>query len=115
MSGRMELSMSPTTIVLRSAGLACSLVLATVFYPLESGNWSADRNANPPELRAKKHVLSLTLRAGIASDGKTSFFSRGHPRARTLRLSPGAQLKISYVTDLPSKPLEKCLAGPCLD
>jgi len=107
--------MSPTTIVLRSAGLACSIVLAAVFYTLESGNRPADRNANPTELRAKDHVLSLTLHAGIAGDGKSSFFFNGQPNAPTLRLSPGDQLKITYVNDLPAKPPEKCLAGPCMD
>ena len=107
--------MSPTAMVLRSAGLACSIVLAAVFYNLESGNKPADRNANPPELRAKDHVLSLTLHAGIASDGKSSFFFNGQPNAPTLRLSPGDQLEITYVNDLPAKPPEKCLAGPCMD
>ena len=107
--------MSPTVIVLRSAVLACSIVLAAVFYTLESGNRPASRNANPPELRAKDHVLSLTLHAGIASDGKSSFFFNGQPNAPTLRLSPGDQLKVTYVNDLPVKPPEKCLAGPCMD
>jgi FtsP/CotA-like multicopper oxidase with cupredoxin domain len=111
----MELSMSPSKIVVRSAALACSIVLAAVFYNLESGNKPTDRNANPPELRAEDHVLSLTLHAGIASDGKSSFFFNGQPIAPTLRLSPGDQLKITYVNDLPAKPPEKCLAGPCLD
>jgi suppressor of ftsI len=111
----MELSMSPTAMVLRSAGLACSIVLAAAFYTLEPGNKPAERNANPPELRAKDHVLSLTLHAGIASDGKSSFFFNGQPNAPTLRLSPGDQLKITYVNDLPVKPPEKCLAGPCMD
>jgi len=100
---------------LRSAGLACSIVLAAVFYTLESGNKPSDRNANPAELRAKDHVLSLTLHAGIASDGKSSFFFNGQPKAPTLRLFPGDQLKITYVNDLPAKPPEKCLAGPCMD
>ena len=107
--------MSPTAIVLRSASLACSIVLAAVFYTLEPGNKPADRNADSPELRAKDHVLSLTLHAGIASDGKSSFFFNGQPNAPTLRLSPGDQLTITYVNDLPSKPPEKCLAGPCMD
>jgi len=111
----MELSMPPTAIFLRSAGLACSIVLAAVFFTLESGNRPADRNTNPPELRAKDHVLSLTLHAGIASDGKSSFFFNGQPKAPTLRLFPGDQLKITYVNDLPAKSPEKCLAGLCMD
>jgi suppressor of ftsI len=111
----MELSMSPTAIIVRSAVLAGSIVLAAVFFNLESGNKPTDRNADPPELRAKDHVLSLTLHAGIASDGKSSFFFTGQPNAPTLRLFPGDQLKIAYVNDLPAKPPEKCLAGPCMD
>jgi suppressor of ftsI len=70
---------------------------------------------NPPELRAKDHTLSLTLHAAITSDGKDSFYFDGQPSAPTLRLSPGDQLKISYVNDLPAKPQERCLIGPCLD
>jgi len=107
--------MSHIAIILRSASLAGSIVLAAVFYNLESGNRPADRNANPPELRAKDHELSLTLHAGIASDGKSSFFFNGQPNAPTLRLSPGDELKIRYVNDLPAQPPEKCLAGPCMD
>jgi FtsP/CotA-like multicopper oxidase with cupredoxin domain len=111
----MELSMSTTAIIVRSVLLACSIVLAAVFYNLESRNKPTDRSPNPPELRAKDHILSLTLHAGIASDGKSSFFFNGQPNAPTLRLSPGDQLKIKYVNDLPSKPPEECLAGPCMD
>ena len=107
--------MSPTAIIVRSAVLAGSIVLAAVFCNLESGNKLTARNPNPPELRAKDHALSLTLHAGIASDGKSSFFFNGQPNAPTLRLSPGDQLKIAYVNDLPAKPPEKCLAGPCMD
>ena len=96
--------MSHIAIILRSASLAGSIVLAAVFYNLESGNRPADRNANPPELRAKDHELSLTLHAGIASDGKSSFFFNGQPNAPTLRLSPGDELKTRYVNDLPAQP-----------
>src|SRR6202045_3046850 len=69
----------------------------------------------PLPLRAKDHTLSLTLHAAIAADGKNSFYFNGQPNAPTLRLSPGDQLKITYVNDLPAKPPEKCLAGPCMD
>jgi FtsP/CotA-like multicopper oxidase with cupredoxin domain len=78
--------------------------------------------ANPPEslphtleLRAKNHILSLTLHAAITPDGKSSFYFNGQPNAPTLRLSAGDQLKITYVNDLPAKPPETCLAGPCMD
>jgi FtsP/CotA-like multicopper oxidase with cupredoxin domain len=69
--------------------------------------------SNPPELRAKDQILSLTLHAAITSDGKASFYFDGQPNAPTLRLSPGDQLKINYVNDLPAKLQERCLIGPC--
>src|SRR6202158_4370629 len=68
-----------------------------------------------PGLSPKTHTLSLTLHAGITSDGKDSFYFNGQPNAPTLRLSPGDQLKIRYINDLPSKPQEKCLITPCMD
>jgi FtsP/CotA-like multicopper oxidase with cupredoxin domain len=70
---------------------------------------------NPPELRAKNHILSLTLHAATTSDGKSSFYFNGQPNAPTLRVSPGDQLKIAYVNDLPNSPHERCLIGPCMD
>jgi suppressor of ftsI len=71
--------------------------------------------SRPPQLRAKDHILSLTLHAAITSDGKDAFYFNGQPNAPTLRLSPGDQLKITYINDLPAKPLERCLIGPCMD
>jgi FtsP/CotA-like multicopper oxidase with cupredoxin domain len=71
--------------------------------------------SNPPQLRAKNHTLSLTLHAAIASNGKNSFYLNGQPNAPTLRLSPGDQLKIAYVNDLPTRPQESCAITPCMD
>jgi FtsP/CotA-like multicopper oxidase with cupredoxin domain len=69
----------------------------------------------PPELRAENHVLSLTLHAALNREGKDSFVFEGIPSAPTLRLSPGDQLRITYVNDLPVKPTEKCAITPCMD
>jgi suppressor of ftsI len=107
--------MSRVGIALRSATFAVAIVAAVGFYVLESGNMPAGRHSNPPELRPKNHTLSLTLRAGVTSDGRNSFYFNGQPNAPTLRLSPGDQLKITYVNDLPANPPEKCLASPCMD
>jgi len=74
-----------------------------------------DLLTNPPELRSTNHILSLTLRAGTTKDGEDSFYFNGQANAPTLRLSPGDQLKITYINDLPAKPPGKCLAGPCMD
>src|SRR5271170_5579819 len=71
--------------------------------------------SNPPQLRAKDHILSLTLHAAITSEGKDSFYFNGQAIAPTLRLSPGEQLKITYINDLPTKLQERCLIGPCMD
>src|SRR5260221_11642063 len=68
-----------------------------------------------PELGAKNHTLSLTLHAGVTSDGKNSFYFNGQPDAPTLRLSPGDQLKITYINDLPAKGQESCAITPCMN
>src|SRR5580700_949995 len=70
--------------------------------------------SNPPELRAKNGTLSLTLHAAVAN-GKNAFYFNGQSDAPTLRLAPGDRLKINYINDLPAKPAESCLAGPCMD
>jgi suppressor of ftsI len=93
-------------------------VLATAFlvsWLSELAGKPTDPLPNPLELRAKNHVLSFTLHAAITPDGKSSFYFNGQPSAPTLRVSPGDQLKITYVNDLPVKQPEKCLAGPCMD
>jgi suppressor of ftsI len=100
---------------LRIATLVIAILAMLAFWSREFAANQPHYFPNPPELRAKNHVLSLTLHAGIASDGKDSFYFNGQPNAPTLRLSPGDQLKITYVNDLPAKPPEKCLAGPCMD
>ena len=69
----------------------------------------------PPELHANDHTLSLTLRAAVTPEGKDSFYFNGQPNAPTLRVSPGDQLKITYINNLPAKPPESCLAIPCMD
>src|SRR6266849_921611 len=91
---------------LRILTFVVSMVAILVFCSLEFARSQSHYFPNPPQLRAKNHVLSLTLHAGITSDGKDSFYFNGQPNAPTLRLSPGDQLKITYVNDLPAKPPE---------
>src|SRR6266705_4411392 len=95
--------------------LATAIVAAAVFCSLELKGKPPGLLSNPLELRAKHHTLSLTLHAAIASDGKNSFYFDGQPNAPTLRLSPGDQLKITYVNDLPDKPHESCAIASCMD
>ncbi len=97
------------------AAAAIAIMAAVAFYLLEFAESPRGKLSNPPELRAQNHTLSLTLHAAIASDGKNSFFFNGQPNAPTLRLSPGDQLKIAYMNDLPVKPGESCATTPCMN
>ena len=97
--------------------LAATLVLfaGVVLYVLETSGKPPALLFGSPVLHAKGHTLSLTLHAAIASHGENSFYFNGEPDAPTLRLSPGDQLKITYINDLPDKPSESCAITPCMD
>src|ERR1700747_3604348 len=112
---RERLSMSFLASIPRIAAAAISIAAAGVFCVLQLAGHPSDQLRNPPELRAKVHTLSLALHAAIASDGKNSFYFNGQPDAPTLRLSPGDQLKINYINDLPVNPKESCAITPCMD
>src|SRR5882672_2727797 len=99
----------------RIAAAAIAVVAAAVFCSLELTGKPPGRISNPPELHAKDHTLLLTLHAAIASDGKNSFYFDGQPNAPTLRLSPGDQLRITYINDLPTEAKENCAITPCMD
>jgi suppressor of ftsI len=94
---------------------ASAIVATAVVWSLGMMGEAPKRFSNPLEIRANNHTLSLTLHAAIANDGKNSFYFNGRPNAPTLRLSPGDQLKITYVNDLPAKPKESCAIAPCMD
>jgi suppressor of ftsI len=99
----------------RIAAAAIVIAAAATFCLLELTGNPAGQVLNPPEVHAKHHTLSLTLHAAVASDGKNSFYFDGQPTAPTLRVSPGDQLKITYINDLPTKPKETCAITPCMD
>src|SRR5712664_714564 len=108
--------MSRIEPVLRTAIPVLAIAAAfVVFCSLEMTLKRPGLLSNPPELRAKNHTLSLALHAAIASDGKNSFYFNGQPNAPILRLSPGDQLKITYINDLPARPQESCAITPCKD
>jgi suppressor of ftsI len=69
----------------------------------------------PPQLRAQNHSLSLTLHAVAGPDGRNAFSFNGRTQPPVLRVSPGDQLKIKYVNDLPATPRESCSVPPCRD
>jgi len=107
--------MSRTAPSMRTAILAIAIIVTGVVCTLGISGSPSDLLPTPPEVHAKHHTLSLTLHAGVASDGKNSFYFDGQPTAPTLRVSPGDQLKITYINDLPTKPKETCAITPCMD
>ena len=108
LSSRMRFSVKRILVLAAAGALVSVCALAVIGVRRTHARTSAD-------LRAKNHTLSLDLHAGITSDGKDAFYFNGQPNAPILRLSPGDQLKINYINDLPSKLQEKCLIAPCMD
>ena len=107
--------MSRTECSLRTAIPAIAIIATGVVCALRMTANPAELLSTPLELHAKHHTLSLTLHAGVTSDGKNSFYFDGQPNAPTLRVSPGDQLKITYINDLPAKAKETCAITPCMD
>ncbi|HEX3738434.1 MAG TPA: multicopper oxidase domain-containing protein [Terriglobales bacterium] len=68
----------------------------------------------PPQVRPKHHVVSLTLDA-VIENGRDAFAFDGANVAPVIRASPGDVIKIAYVNDLPAKSLETCAVNPCTD
>jgi suppressor of ftsI len=68
----------------------------------------------PPQVRAKGHVVSLTLDA-VNENGRDTFAFEGQTVAPVLRASPGDTLRITYVNNLPLKSMETCAVNPCMN
>ena len=68
----------------------------------------------PPQVRASRHVVSLTLRA-VNENGRDAFAFDGASVAPVIRASPGDVLKITYINDLPPKSSETCAVNPCVN
>src|SRR6266849_102810 len=69
---------------------------------------------DPPQVRAKNHVVSLTLHA-VNENGRDAFAFNGATVAPVIRASPGDVLRITYINDLPAKSPETCAVNPCMD
>jgi suppressor of ftsI len=68
----------------------------------------------PPQVKAKNHIVSLTLHA-VNENGRDAFAFGGDTVAPVIRASPGDVVKITYINDLPAKSLESCAPNPCMD
>ena len=67
-----------------------------------------------PQVRAKNHVVSLTLRA-VNENGRDAFAFDGGKVAPVIHASPGDVLRITYINDLPARSPETCAVYPCMD
>ncbi len=68
----------------------------------------------PPQVRARNHVVSLTLTA-VNENGRDAFAYEGKTVAPVIRASPGDTLRITYLNNLPTKSEETCAVNPCMD
>jgi len=68
----------------------------------------------PPQVQAKNHVVSLTLRA-VNLNGRDAFAFDNGTMAPVIRAAPGDVLRITYINDLPAKSQETCAVNPCMD
>jgi suppressor of ftsI len=92
---------------------ALFIVVAQIFFGALS--WAQTTSPpEPPQLRATKHLVSLTLHA-VNEDGRDAFAFEGKQVAPVIRASPGDVLKITYINDLPAKSPETCAVNPCMD
>jgi len=90
------------------------LLMATQIFLAAVGWAQAISLPEPPQVRAKNHVVSLTLHA-VNENGRDAFAFNGANVAPVIRASPGDVLKITYVNDLPVKSPETCAVNPCMD
>ena len=68
----------------------------------------------PPQVRAKNHVVSLALHA-VNENGRDAFAFNGRKVAPVIRASPGDVLRITYINDLPPKSTETCAVSRCMN
>src|SRR5437667_217152 len=90
------------------------LLMATQIFLAALGWAQAISLPEPPQVRAKHHVVSRTLRA-VNENGRDAFAFNGTSVAPVIRASPGDVLKITYINDLPAKSTETCAVNPCMD
>src|SRR6202049_398598 len=104
---------SSTNQQMRDCARTLPLVAVQIF--LATLSWAQTVSLpEPPQVRAKNNVVSLTLHA-VNVDGRDAFAFEGQPVAPVIRASPGDLLKIIYINDLPSKSSETCAVNPCMD
>src|ERR1700747_2073384 len=90
------------------------LVMSVQIFLTAMGWTQAISLPEPPQVRAKNHVVSVTLHA-VNENGRDAFAFNGATVAPVIRASPGDILQITYINDLPAKSAETCAVNPCMD
>jgi FtsP/CotA-like multicopper oxidase with cupredoxin domain len=90
------------------------VLIAAQIFLLALGNGQTVSLPEPPQVRAKNHVASLTLHA-VNENGRDAFAFNGGTIAPVIRAFPGDVLKITYINDLPAKSSETCAVNPCMN
>jgi len=98
-----------TTKCARTLPLIGAQILFAVFGPAQTVPLP-----EPPQVRAKKHAVSVTLHA-VNENGRDAFAFDSGTAPPVIRASPGDVLKITYINDLPAKSPETCAINPCMD
>ena len=90
------------------------VLIAAQIFLLALGNGQTVSLPELPQVRAKNHVVSLTLHA-VNDNGRDAFAFNGRTIAPVIRASPGDVLTITYINDLPAKSTETCAVNPCMN
>src|SRR5258708_9075898 len=100
--------------VINQKGRGCAnLIGAQIF--LAAVGWAQTVSLpDPPQVRAKNHVVSLTLHA-VNENGRDAFAFDGGKVAPVIHASPGDVLRITYINDLPAKSSEPCPVNPSMN
>src|SRR5258708_16683237 len=100
--------------VINQKGRGCANLIGAQIFLAALGSTQTVFLPDPPQVRAKNHVVSLTLHA-VNEDGRDAFAFDGGTVAPVIRASPGDVLRITYINDLPAKSRETCAVNPCMN
>src|SRR5260370_7711357 len=103
------------SLVINQKGRQCAnilLLIALQMFLAALGGAQTVALPEPPQVRAKNHVISLALHA-VNEKGRDAFAFDGGKVAPVIRASPGDVLRITYFNDLPGKSSHPSALNPC--